>query len=114
MDEDKISQNNSPGLPGQPGNHAGGRPRGSPNRFTTLLREAMQQSFEDLGGVEWLKAQGKKNPGIYIQLLKKLLPDILEVQSPDPMKLQIELSHEIELSHDTTTDTDTPETDKKD
>jgi hypothetical protein len=70
----------------------------------------MQQSFEDLGGVAWLKAQGEKNTGIYIQLLKKFLPDILEVQSPDPMKLQIE------LSHDTTTDTttDTPETDKKD
>lgn len=59
--------------PGQSGNPAG-RKRGVPNRTTRLVKEALAQSFERLGGVEYLVKLGKTEPRAYAQLISKLIP----------------------------------------
>ena len=51
-----------------------GRPKGSPNRVTRSLKEALQMSFDELGGVQWLVELGRNEPRAFAMLLAKLLP----------------------------------------
>lgn len=51
-----------------------GRPAGIPNKTTRALKQALEESFEQLGGVEWLVELAKSEPRAYSSLLAKLLP----------------------------------------
>ena len=51
-----------------------GRPRGALNKTTATLKAALEQSFDELGGVRWLVELGKSEPRAYAALLAKLLP----------------------------------------
>ena len=64
---DKIGQNTR-------GRAGLGRPKGSSNVVTRTLKEALQASFDELGGVEWLVRLGRDEPKTFAMLLSKLLP----------------------------------------
>lgn len=72
----EIGENNSPkvGLD----RSITGRKKGTPNKTTKLLKEAILQAAEEAGGegglIGYLKIQAKKNPGPFIALLGKVLP----------------------------------------
>jgi len=51
-----------------------GRPAGIPNKATRALKQALEESFERLGGVEWLVQLAATEPKAYASLLAKLLP----------------------------------------
>jgi len=51
-----------------------GRPKGAPNKENKILREMIVQALDELGGVEYLKAQAIDNPGPFMTLLGKVLP----------------------------------------
>jgi hypothetical protein len=51
-----------------------GRPKGSKNKFTTNIKEAIFESFQRLGGADYLEEQGRKNPVAYLMLLKTVMP----------------------------------------
>lgn len=55
-----------------------GRPKGSPNKTTALLKDAILQAAEGAGGKEgligYLKTQATANPGPFMALLGKVLP----------------------------------------
>lgn len=56
-----------------------GRPKGVPNKNTTLLKDAILKAAQQAGGgedglVEYLKDQATKNPGPFLALLGKVLP----------------------------------------
>jgi hypothetical protein len=51
-----------------------GRAKGTPNKFTTFLKEAMQTSFERLGGPAYLEEVGRRDPKTYCALLSKMFP----------------------------------------
>lgn len=55
-----------------------GRPKGSQNKTTTLLKDAILQAAKKAGGDEglvgYLEAQAKANPGPFLSLLGKVLP----------------------------------------
>lgn len=53
---------------------AGGRQKGTPNKLTTTIREAILQSFENLGGSEYLETMARIEPVAYMTLLGKVLP----------------------------------------
>lgn len=56
------------------GRKTGGRAKGTPNKKTTAVKEALQQAFEDMGGSGALASWGKENPGEFYKLWVKLLP----------------------------------------
>lgn len=56
-----------------------GRPKGVPNKNTTLLKDAILQAATLAGGgeeglVDYLKKQASDNPGPFMALLGKVLP----------------------------------------
>jgi hypothetical protein len=57
----------------------GGRKKGTPNKTTALLKDAILQAAENAGGgkdglVSYLEMQAKLNPGPFLALLGKVLP----------------------------------------
>jgi hypothetical protein len=52
----------------------GGSRKGRPNKVTGDLRAMILQALEDAGGVNYLKAQAKENPGPFMALAGKCLP----------------------------------------
>lgn len=56
------------------GHKTGGRTKGTPNRNTAAIREALTETFDRLGGVEALTAWGRENPNCFYALWAKLLP----------------------------------------
>ena len=55
-----------------------GRPKGTPNKTTTLLKEAIILAADQAGGKEglvgYLKKQAEENPGPFMALLGKVIP----------------------------------------
>lgn len=67
------------------GNAGKGRPKGSPNKTTALLKDAILMAAEKAGGpgglVGYLTLQAQENPGPFMALLGKVMP--MQVQG-DP------------------------------
>ena len=55
-----------------------GRPKGSPNKVTAILKAAVVESFEKLGGVDYLVWLGSEHPRAYATLLAKCIPSQLK------------------------------------
>jgi len=55
-----------------------GRPKGSVNKSTALLKDAILKAADQAGGkaglIGYLKTQAKENPGPFMSLLGKVLP----------------------------------------
>ncbi len=64
-----------------------GRPKGSPNKTTALLKDAILQAAEQAGDKEgmvgYLKKQADKNPTAFMGLLGKVLPMQVEGTGDD-------------------------------
>lgn len=55
-----------------------GRRRGSKNKTTVLLKEAIEESFANVGGAEYLTQMALLEPKAYLTLLAKILPAKIE------------------------------------
>ena len=64
-----------------------GRPKGTPNKTTALLKDAILQAAQEAGGegglVGYLTLQAVENPGPFMSLLGKVLP-IQNLHGADP------------------------------
>lgn len=60
-----------------------GRPKGSPNKFTKVLKQAIVDSFESVGGVNYLIKLAEKDPKTYISLLMKVMPNTIATNTGD-------------------------------
>lgn len=56
------------------GKKTGGRTKGTPNRTTAAMREAIHEAFEQAGGVGYLVQVAKDSPEVFCRLLAKLIP----------------------------------------
>ena len=56
------------------GTKTGGRQKGTPNKFTSQLKDMILQALSEAGGVEYLKEQAEKSPGAFLTLVGKVLP----------------------------------------
>ena len=59
------------------GNMGKGRPKGSPNKATALLKDAILKAATDAGDgdmANYLAMQARTNPGPFLALLGKVLP----------------------------------------
>lgn len=52
----------------------GGRQKGTPNKMTKNVKEALAQAFDEIGGVPSLVMWGRENPEEFYKLWVKLLP----------------------------------------
>jgi hypothetical protein len=66
MDERKIGPNR--------GNAGKGRPPGASNKTTASVRAALEEAFDNLGGVKSLVEWAKSEPTEFYKLYAKLLP----------------------------------------
>lgn len=75
------------GKPGKsPGKRekTGGRQKGTPNKLTKTIREALLESFENVGGVQYLERIARIEPVAYMTLLGKVLPTQITGLEDDP------------------------------
>ena len=79
------------------GKKTGGRVKGTPNKTTALLKDAILKAATDAGGkdgmVGYLKTQATANPAAFMTLLGKVLP--MQVTGADDGDLTV--VHEIVL-----------------
>ena len=70
-------------LKGSP--ETGGRKRGTPNKTTALLKDAILQAAEGAGGkdgmIGYLRTQAVENPGPFMTLLGKVMPHQIAVRA---------------------------------
>ena len=73
------------------GNKTGGRKKGTPNKTTKLLKEAILEAAEAAGDAEglvgYLKAQAVENPGPFLALLGKVLPMQITGDANNPVAI---------------------------
>jgi len=73
-----------------------GRAKGTPNKTTALLKDAILQAAEKAGDKEglvgYLTVQAKANPGPFMALLGKVLPMQIAGEGGGPVKLTVEWS----------------------
>lgn len=77
------------------GRKTGGRQKGTPNKTTALLKDAILRAAEQAGGHEgmvgYLTTQAAQNPGPFMSLLGKVLP--MQIAGDDdggPLKVVIQ------------------------
>lgn len=51
-----------------------GRPKGTPNKNTTAIKDMILQALENKGGTEYLEKQADENPTAFLTLVGKVLP----------------------------------------
>lgn len=67
-----------------------GRKKGTPNKTTALLKDAILKAAENAGDgdmVEYLTQQARLNPGPFMSLLGKVLPTQLVGDPENPLHL---------------------------
>ena len=71
------------GMPPRPpkGTRWGGRQKGTPNKVTQSLRDAVQIAFDRVGGVDYLVRLAEEDPKIFVPLLAKTMPSEPKAQS---------------------------------
>jgi hypothetical protein len=62
-----------------------GRPKGLPNRQTVAIKEAIENAFTKLGGMDYLVHVGQTDPRTFCALLSKLLPTKLSNADGSPL-----------------------------
>lgn len=61
----------------------GGRVKGTQNKVTKTIREAIEASFETVGGADYLAQMAIKEPASYMTLLGKVLPAHMNIKTSD-------------------------------
>lgn len=71
----------------------GGRQKGTPNKTTALLKDAILQAADEAGDAEgmvgYLREQAKANPSAFLTLLGKVLPMQLTGEGGGPIGIKI-------------------------
>ena len=61
----------------------GGRVKGTQNKVTKTIREAIEASFETVGGADYLARMAILEPASYMTLLGKVLPAHMNIKTSD-------------------------------
>lgn len=69
----------------KPGERVTGRQKGTVNKLTVSIREAIERAFDRLGGASYLEHVGRTDPRTFCALLSKLLPTKLANADGSPI-----------------------------
>lgn len=86
----KVARSSNRGS--KPGEHRGGRSRGTPNKLTATVKDMILQALNDAhpkGGAAYLKDQAEKNPTAFLTLVGKVLPLQHEHSGPDGKPIDV-------------------------
>jgi hypothetical protein len=78
-----------------PGERRGGRQKGTPNKTTALLKDAILLAAQKAGGdtetglVDYLTVQASENPGPFMSLLGKVLPMQIAGDPDAPISISV-------------------------
>lgn len=93
-----------------PGIKTGGRQKGTPNKHTALLKDAILQAAENAGSeigpeglVSYLQHQAKENPGPFLSLLGKVLPMQITGAAGGPIRFAVSELSDDDLANIATT-----------
>lgn len=78
MTDSKVVTNSGKKKPPRAGM---GRPKGAVNKVTKTLREAIESSFERVGGADYLVKMANEQPASYMTLLGKVLPAHMNIKA---------------------------------
>jgi hypothetical protein len=71
----------------------GGRKKGTPNKATADVRDAITQAFERAGGADYLHRLATEDPRTFCTLLGKIIPtQIAGDEDGEPIKHVLEVS----------------------
>ncbi len=71
-----------------------GRKKGTPNKVTKLIKDAIIDSFQEVGGVKYLVELAQTDPKAYASLLGKVLPTQITGEDGGPVKTQTQIIFE--------------------
>lgn len=57
-----------------------GRPKGTPNKLTKTVKQAIEEAFDRVGGTDWLVELATEDKKAFVTLLGKLIPTNLKVE----------------------------------
>lgn len=63
------------------GKKTGGRTKGTPNKTTAQVKEAILRAFEKVGGASYLEKVAQEDPKTFCTLLGRVLPT--EISGPE-------------------------------
>jgi hypothetical protein len=82
----------------KPGERRGGRQRGTPNKVTRALKEAILLALDEAGGdggaVAYLRSRAKLSPGAFMGLLGKVLPLTIKGQIQEHLTCNVNYRRE--------------------
>jgi len=73
----------------KPGERRGGRQKGTPNKITKDIKEAILAAFGEVGGSDYLVEQARANPQAFMGLLAKVLPTQISGDAKNPLVTEI-------------------------
>lgn len=73
------------------GRKTGGRVRGTPNKLTASVKEAILAALEDAGGAKYLLGVARENPQVFCALLGKLLPNEITGGNGEALQFQMQM-----------------------
>lgn len=82
-----------PRRPGTP--KTGGRKKGTPNRLTASVKEAILKAFDDVGGPAYLVQVAESDPRTFCSLLGRILPNDIRSE----LTTSVEAQPRQEMSH---------------
>lgn len=77
-------------MPRKPGGpKTGGRKKGSKNKTTKALKDAILQAFDKVGGMNYLVRVANEDPKTFCALLGKVLPMTVASDPDQPVKIVV-------------------------
>ena len=67
------------------GEKFGGRAKGTPNKMTIKVKEAILHAFDEVGGPAYLVKVAKEDPKVFCTLLGKVLPTEIHTKDDKPL-----------------------------
>lgn len=67
-----------------------GRKTGSQNKITKTIKEAILESFDKIGGADYLVEMSAQEPVAYMTLLGKVLPTQVKLETKEPITVVFE------------------------
>lgn len=71
------------------GRKTGGRKKGTPNKTTKALKDAILEAYERAGGVEYLETIARLDPRTFVGLLAKVLPMQITGAGEGPVRIEV-------------------------